>query len=118
MRIESLEGIGLGRPRERGLTVLGGRASVRSTMIDKHGGWKSPAARPLKDLGRGDILKRFERGLAKADGVMGAHCVHELWMRGDLGVNVERALERLWAHAAASIPEWLPMRFVEWLPAA
>jgi hypothetical protein len=54
--------------------------------------------------------------MAKADGVTGAHCVHELWMRGEMSMNIERALERLWARAAASVPEWLPMRYVEWLP--
>ncbi len=47
---------------------------------------------------------------------MGAHCVHELWMRGELSINIERALERLWARAAESIPEWLPMRYIDWLP--
>jgi hypothetical protein len=55
--------------------------------------------------------------LVKADGVMGAHCVHELWMRGEMSINIERSLESLWARAAASIPDWLPMRYVEWLPA-
>ncbi len=48
----------------------------------------------------------------------GAHCVHELWMRGEMSINIERALEKLWAHSASSIPEWLPMRHVEWLPTA
>ncbi len=47
---------------------------------------------------------------------MGAHCVHELWMRGEMSLNVERALGRLWSSAAASIPEWLPMRYIDWLP--
>ncbi len=47
---------------------------------------------------------------------MGAHCVHELWMRGEMPINIERALEKLWARAAASVPEWLPMRYVDWLP--
>ncbi|MDP9087478.1 MAG: hypothetical protein M3O26_01885 [Pseudomonadota bacterium] len=47
---------------------------------------------------------------------MGAHCVHELWMRGELSINIERSLERLWARAAESIPEWLPMRYIDWLP--
>lgn len=47
---------------------------------------------------------------------MGAHCIHELWMRGAMAVNVERALEQLWAKAADSIPDWLPMRYVDWLP--
>jgi len=77
----------------------------------------SPAARPLQSLTHAEIVKRFERALSKADGVDGAHCVHELWMRGDMGVHIEGALERLWAKAADSVPEWLPMRYVHWLPA-
>jgi hypothetical protein len=76
-----------------------------------------PGSRPLQGLAQPDIVNRFERALAKADGVMGAHCVHELWMRGEMSINIERALERLWARAAASVPEWRPMRYVEWLPA-
>jgi hypothetical protein len=39
-----------------------------------------------------------------------------MWMRGEMSINIERALQRLWAKAAASVPEWLPMRYVEWLP--
>ena len=54
--------------------------------------------------------------MAKGDGVAGAHCIHELWMRAQLGVDVDSALERLWKSAASSIPEWLPMTHVEWLP--
>jgi hypothetical protein len=60
----------------------------------------------------------FDAALAAADGVAGAHCIHELWMRDEMPVNIEAALERLWQHAAASIPEWLPMRYVDWLPLA
>lgn len=56
------------------------------------------------------------QALADADGVMGAHCIHELWMRGEMSLNIERALQRLWAKAAPSVPEWLPMRYIEWLP--
>ena len=78
----------------------------------------APGARPLQGLSRAEIGKRFERALAAADGAAGAHCVHELWMRGEMAINIERALERLWAEAAATIPDWLPMRYVEWLPAA
>ncbi len=37
-------------------------------------------------------------------------------MRGEIGLNVNAALERLWQCAAESIPDWLPMRHVEWLP--
>jgi hypothetical protein len=76
----------------------------------------SPAGRPLQALTHADVVHRLERALASADGVMGAHCVHELWMRGEMSLNIERALERLWECAAASVPEWLPMRYIEWLP--
>jgi hypothetical protein len=75
-----------------------------------------PGTRPLQGLTPADIAKRFELALANADGLAGAHCVHELWMRGEMSLNIERALERLWARASASVPEWLPMRYVEWLP--
>jgi len=77
-----------------------------------------PTTRPLQGLTRVEIAKRFERALAAADGAAGAHCVHELWMRGEMAINIERALERLWAEAAATIPDWLPMRYIEWLPTA
>ena len=76
----------------------------------------SPASRPLQGLTQTDIAQYFERAITHADGLTGAHCVHELWMRGEMPLNIERALERLWARAAASVPEWLPMRYVEWLP--
>jgi len=69
-------------------------------------------------LSRAEIGKRFEQALATADGAAGAHCVHELWMRGEIAINIERALERLWAEAGATIPDWLPMRYIEWLPTA
>jgi len=75
-----------------------------------------PGSRPLQGLTRAEVGKRFERALARADGFCGAHCIHELWMRGEMSINIERALERLWAKAADSIPDWLPMRYVEWLP--
>lgn len=39
-------------------------------------------------------------------------------MRGELGSRIEAALAALWEQASASIPEWLPMRYIEWLPAA
>ncbi|HEV7612998.1 MAG TPA: hypothetical protein VGO37_14055 [Steroidobacteraceae bacterium] len=76
-----------------------------------------PGSRPLQGLTHSDIATRFEHALANADGMVGAHCIHELWMRGEMSINIERALERLWARAAESVPEWLPMRYIEWLPA-
>jgi hypothetical protein len=54
--------------------------------------------------------------LARRLGALGAHAIHELWMRGEIGLNVNAALEQLWGRAAQSIPDWLPMRHIEWLP--
>lgn len=39
-------------------------------------------------------------------------------MRGEFASRIETALAALWSQAAASIPEWLPMRYIEWLPTA
>ncbi|HXV40882.1 MAG TPA: hypothetical protein VD701_07970 [Steroidobacteraceae bacterium] len=62
-------------------------------------------------------MARLVAAIAAADGEAGAHCVHELWMRGEPPMNVEAALARLWERATATIPDWLPMRYVDWLPA-
>jgi hypothetical protein len=78
----------------------------------------SPASRPLQLQKSGAIETLFTASLAQADGLTGAHCVHELWMRGAVPMNIELALEQLWKHAAGSIPEWLPMRHIQWLPLA
>lgn len=75
-----------------------------------------PGSRPLRGLDRNELLCRFETAVLAGDGGGGAHCVHELWMRGEIGLNIEAALGRLWASAADSVPDWLPMRFVSWLP--
>ena len=64
------------------------------------------------------MLARFAVALEARDGVQGAHCIHELWMRGEIGLNVESALRQLWDRAADTVPDWLPMRHVEWLPLA
>jgi len=37
-------------------------------------------------------------------------------MRGEMAIHIERYLEGLWATAAESIPDWLPMRYIDWLP--
>lgn len=37
-------------------------------------------------------------------------------MRAELGTDIDAALDRLWKCAAPSIPEWLPMTYIEWLP--
>ena len=75
-----------------------------------------PGTRPFLSLTGADLKKKFGDAAARADGLTGAHCVHELCMRGEMAVNIERALEHLWAKSGATIPEWLPMRFIEWLP--
>ena len=69
-------------------------------------------------MGGVELRKRLETALAAGDGLTGAHCIHELWMRDDLGVDIDSALDRLWANAGKSIPEWLPMAYIEWLPVA
>jgi hypothetical protein len=77
-----------------------------------------PAARPLRTLGRAAVLQRLEAAFAAGHGLLGAHCIHELWMRGEFAAHIETALEKLWQRAASTIPEWLPMRYVDWLPTA
>lgn len=75
-----------------------------------------PGARPLQSLPREWLLEALRGSLAAADGVRGAHCIHELWMRGEFPQSIEIALEQLWKHAAKSIPDWLPMTYVDCLP--
>jgi hypothetical protein len=60
----------------------------------------------------------FEAAIAAGDGLAGAHCIHESWMRGHFAAQIEAATDRLWKRASASIPDWLPMRYVSWLPTA
>jgi hypothetical protein len=74
-----------------------------------------PHDRPLKLLPPQDLTARFEDALRAHDGVAGAHCIHEQWMRGAFPQHIEQSLERLWQSAAASVPDWLPMRYVTWL---
>jgi hypothetical protein len=65
-----------------------------------------------------ELRQRLEGAMVEGDGMAGAHCIHELWMRDEPGVDIDTALDRLWERAASSIPEWLPMTYIEWLPAA
>jgi len=78
----------------------------------------APSVRPLSLASSAELAACFRSALAAADGPAGAHCIHEQWMRGEFAANIESALAALWEHAAASVPEWLPMRYVEWLPLA
>jgi hypothetical protein len=84
----------------------------------KAGAARAPGERPLRALADAAIEARFEAALMGGDGLGGAHCVHELWMRGAFPTRIEAALTQLWARAADTIPEWLPMRYVDWLPLA
>ena len=77
-----------------------------------------PCDRPLRSLPRDELLERFTAALEERDGVAGAHCVHELWMRNEPPMNIERMLGLLWRAASESVPDWLPMRYVAWLPLA
>jgi hypothetical protein len=78
----------------------------------------APASRPFKLRRAAELQSQFLKSLKSADGIAGAHCVHELWMRGEMAVNIEAMLEQLWKSCDASVPDWLPMRHVEWLPQA
>jgi hypothetical protein len=78
----------------------------------------SPASRPLAGTPHAQIQAQFAQALRQGDGTLGAHCIHELWMRGEFPAHIEQALQQLWERAAASIPEWLPMRYIHWLPTA
>jgi hypothetical protein len=78
----------------------------------------TPASRPLRLKKAAELQALFLRSSKDADGIAGAHCVHELWMRGEMAVNIESMLERLWKSCRDSVPDWLPMRHVEWLPLA
>ncbi|HEU4624817.1 MAG TPA: hypothetical protein VFS52_08660 [Steroidobacteraceae bacterium] len=75
-----------------------------------------PGSRPLRTFADSELAARFDHALAHADGVLGAHCIHEQWMRGGYPARIESALDSLWRVAASTIPEWLPMRYVSWLP--
>ncbi|MBS0366669.1 MAG: hypothetical protein JSR67_12690 [Proteobacteria bacterium] len=79
---------------------------------------QSPGSRPLRLLGEAALREQLRTALAAGEGVSGAHCIHELWMRGEFAVHIESHLAALWRAAAASIPEWLPMRHIDWLPQA
>lgn len=77
-----------------------------------------PASRPLQIESMADIAARFAAALRAADGVAGAHCIHEWWIRGEFPSRIESAQQLLWDRCAATIPEWLPMRYIGWLPLA
>lgn len=61
------------------------------------------------------LAARFDVALAQADGMTGAHCIHEMSMRGEMSVHIDSALAALWQRAADFIPAWLPTQSVDWL---
>ena len=75
-----------------------------------------PGARPYRAARAIELQGRFREALSASDGVTGAHCIHEWWMRNAFPSLIEAALAELWQHAANSIPDWLPMNYVSWLP--
>jgi len=79
---------------------------------------RAPGMRPLRVRPRAELDATLAAALAAGDGAAGAHCIHELWMRGEFGARIEAGLAALWRQAAPSIPEWLPMRHIEWLAQA
>jgi hypothetical protein len=94
------------------------RASSRAAKPRAPAAGGAPQLRPLRAESAAGLARRFELAIADADGASGAHCIHEWWMRGEFAVRIEAALARLWDCAAPSIPEWLPMRHIDWLPLA
>jgi hypothetical protein len=78
----------------------------------------SPQERPLREDTVARLYQRWRQALTARDGVAGAHCIHELWMRGENGGTIDELLELLWKHATGAVPEWLPMRHFDWLPLA
>ena len=100
--------------------ILGGPRELRCEALSCEW-WQSaartpPTSRPLRLAPAELVRSQLALALGAACGPVGAHCIHELWMRRDLAVNIDSALEELWKRAAKSIPDWLPMRDIEWLP--
>ncbi len=75
----------------------------------------TPDLRPFRLLPADALHATFQHALAAADGLTGAHCIHERWMRGAFAAHIEADLAALWKAASRSIPDWLPMRYVHWL---
>jgi hypothetical protein len=75
-----------------------------------------PGTRPLRLASDAQIAALFEEALQAQAGEAGAHCVHELWMRGAHGGAIDTGLQRLWEATAGNVPEWLPTQYVACLP--
>ncbi|MBV9695547.1 MAG: hypothetical protein JO005_01270, partial [Gammaproteobacteria bacterium] len=68
---------------------------MRARRAPEPAGW--PGQRPYRLLGRAELEGRFARALEAGAGEEGAHCIHELWMRGEYPARVEARLGQLWA---------------------
>lgn len=77
-----------------------------------------PNLRPFRLKREPELAAAFQAALTGADGIGGAHCIHERWMRGDFAARIEADLVALWKCAGATVPDWLPMRYISWLPTA
>jgi hypothetical protein len=71
----------------------------------------------MRLTGAAELRARLALACRNCDGLTGAHCIHELWMRGQLDAPIPKALQRSWQVGAGPLPDWLPMRHVDWLPA-
>ena len=94
------------------------RGAARRRAAEAFDATLPPAVRPLRACAQPDLEARLQAALRAGEGAAGAHCIHELWSRGEFGQRIEAALAALWQQASASIPDWLPMRYIEWLPTA
>lgn len=77
-----------------------------------------PAERPLRAKSAAEIQSLLQKALTSSNGFAGAHCIHELWMRGEMAVNIDAMLEKLWKSSGDTVPDWLPMRHIECLATA
>ena len=99
-------------PARRAMSLGSSASTMVAASLEK----ALPGSRPLRALPESELQARFGVALAAGDGVTGAHCIHERWMRNEFPSRIEGALAQLWQQAAKSIPEWLPMNHVSWLP--
>lgn len=93
-----------------------GSASRSIVMQTRRAKPALPASRPHRMMGVRDLRLLFDSALQKSNGLVAAHCIHEFWMRGEMAANIESMLETLWKLCRDSVPDWLPMRHIEWLP--
>ncbi|MEZ5500055.1 MAG: hypothetical protein R3E77_11595 [Steroidobacteraceae bacterium] len=89
------------------------KSIVRPDLDKRH-----PGERPLRALASATLQTGLDAAIDATDGLAAAHHLHELWMRGARAADVESGIERIWRRAAATVPDWLPMRYIDWLATA